>query len=161
MKAVSFKNFHVLVSAPPVVPASLVGGYADGDDVAMMERREDSATDVVGADGQMSVSISTDKSGSMKFKLMQTSKTNRVFNTICNLQEGGPTTFAPIFVVAQDTYRQDMATGTFGYLKKKPPMTRGKKANEQEWEIVVERLDLVFGDPVFAGLSTAAAEAAI
>lgn len=160
MKAHAFKNLHFFISAPPVVPAQEIKGYADGDDVFVADRAVDSVETVVGADGIMSVAIQSDKSGTIKIKLAQTSKSNRFLNTIINLQEGGPSTMAPIFGMMQEVYRQDSAIGSFGVIKKKPTMTRGKKTNDQEWEFVFERLDLVFGDPVFAGLSTAAAEAA-
>ena len=126
---------------------------------AEITRRNDAATDKIGADGKMAVAISADKSGEITFKLMQTSSGNKVLNAIAARQEGGPATFAPVQVQFQDTYRQDIGAGTAGYIKKRPEVTRGAGINTQEWVIVVERLDLLLGDPAFAGMATAVAEA--
>jgi hypothetical protein len=159
MKAYSYLNWVVLVSAPPAIPPHQVGNFADGDDCLMITRRNDAVTDKVGADGKMSIAISADRSGEITLKLQQTSPSNKVLNAIADLQEAGPNTFAPILIQAQDIYRQDMGVGQFGYIKKRPEVTRGAGLNPQEWVIVVERLDLLLGDPAFIGLATAVAEA--
>jgi hypothetical protein len=159
MKAYSFLNMVVVVAAPPAIPSHEVTGFADGDDVIMLTRRNDGVTDKVGADGKMSIAISADRSGEITLKLMQTSPSNKVLNAIHNLQQGGPNTFSPIQVFAQDLSRQDMGVGQFGYLKKLPDISRGKEINPHDWVIVVERMDLLLGDPAFVGLATAIAEA--
>jgi hypothetical protein len=94
----------------------------------------------------MMVSISTDKSGEITFKLQQTSSSNKYLNGLLQLQEAAGAIFTPVRVLFQDTFRQDLASGTVGYLKKPADMQRGAQGNNQEWTIVVERLDLVYGD---------------
>lgn len=139
MKRYSFQDTIMVVNGVEIT------GWADGDDVIDIERRADSITDKMGADGGMMISVGTDKSGSVKFKLMQTSPSNTYLTGLIALQEAAGSTFVPCFLLFRDTYRQDLATGTNGYIKKPAKMTRGAQGNTQEWEIVVERLDLAFG----------------
>lgn len=153
MKGYSFLNGHVIVNGIEIT------GFADGDDVIKLSRRVDAAMDKVGADGNMMVSFSADKSGEITLKLMQIGRGNKYLNGLANLQAGGPTSFIPIAVLWQDTYRQDRGVGAFGYLKKLPDVQRGAEGNTQEWTIVVERLDLLLGDPAFLGVATLIAEA--
>lgn len=151
MKVYSFQNTVMLVNGVEIT------GWADGDDVIKIARRADSASDKMGANGDMMVSISADKSGEFTFKLQQTSSSNKYLMSLCALQEGGAKTFVPVNCLFQDTYRQDLATGTVGYLKKPADLSRGDKAGTQEWTVVVERLDMLLGDPALVGVLTAAA----
>lgn len=151
MNVYSFQNTVMLVNGVEIT------GWSDGDDVIKIGRRADSASDKVGANGDMMVSISADKSGEFTFKLQQTSSSNKYLMSLCALQEGGAKTFVPVNVLFQDTYRQDLATGTVGYLKRPPELSRGPQGGDQEWVIVVERLDLLLGDPALVGVLTAAA----
>lgn len=151
MKVYSFSNTIVNVNGVQLT------GWSEGDDVIKITRRADSATDKVGAGGSMVVSISSDKSGEFSFKLQQTSNSNKFLNSLLALQEGGAKTFVPIVCSFQDTYRKDAAVGTSGYIKKMPDVQRGNGANDQEWVVVVERLDVLLGDPSLVGALTAGA----
>lgn len=151
MKVYSFQNTVMLVNGVEIT------GWADGDDVIKIARRSDSASDKIGANGDMMVSISADKSGEFTFKLQQTSSANKYLMSLCALQEGGAKTFVPVNVLFQDTYRNDLATGTVGYIKRPPELDRGAQAGAQEWVVVVERLDMLLGDPALVGVLTAAA----
>lgn len=159
MKAYSMLDVTVVISAPPVVPAHEVSHYADGDDAIMITRREDGVTDKVGADGKMAIARSANKSGEITLKLMQTSPTNHVLTEIHTLQQQKGGRFIPIEVLFQDVNRQDRAAAVAGYIKKLPELQRGAGVNTQEWVIVCESLDVRLGDPSFAGLPVAAAEA--
>lgn len=152
MKAYSFLNTVVLVNGVALTH------WADGDDVIDISRLEDSATHKIGADGKMAVSISADKSGKMTFKLMQTSPANKVLSALSAAQGEGTGSFVPCSVLFQDTYRKDQGTGTVGYVQKPADMTRGAGVNMTEWTIIVERLDMLLGDPSFAGSPTVLAE---
>lgn len=149
MKVHSFLNTVVLVNGVEIQ------GWADGDDVIQISRRNDSASDRVGADGNMMMSISADRSGSFTFRLMQTSSSNKYLMSLVALMEGGARTFVPVQVSFQDTYRNDNVTGVFGYITKPTDVTRGGAGQTQEWTIVVERLDLLLGDPLLVGAATA------
>jgi hypothetical protein len=159
MKAYSFLDTTVVISAPPVVPAHEVSHYADGDDSIMIKRREDGITDKIGADGKMALARSANKSGEITLKLMQTSPSNHVLVEIYTLQQQKGGKFIPIQVLFQDVNRQDRAAAVAGYIKNLPEITRGAAVNTQEWVIVCESLDVRLGDPNFAGLPVAAAEA--
>lgn len=139
MKIYSFLNTVVLINGRALT------GWGDGDDVIMAERNTDSASHKVGADGKMVVSLSADKSGKFTFKMQKTSDDNAYLNGLCNRQELGADSFVPVAVLMQDTYRQDRASGDTGYIIKQASMSGGDTATLQEWTIMVESLDLIFG----------------
>jgi hypothetical protein len=159
MKAYSALDVTVVISALPAIPAHEVTHYADGDDAIMITRREDAITDKVGMDGRMSIARNANRSGEVTLKLMQTSPTNHVLTEIHTLQQQKGGQFVPISLVFQDTNRQDRAAAVVGYIKKLPEIQRGAGVNTQEWVIVSESLDVRLGDPTFAGLPSAGAEA--
>lgn len=140
MKRYSFQDGVLLVNGVEIT------GWAEGDDVIQVKRRTDSISDKVGAGGEMMISISADKSGEITFKLQQTSSSNKYLMGLLALAEAGNQTFIPINALWQDNYRRDVATGTVGYIKRPADVTRGAQANNQEWTIVTERLDLIFGN---------------
>ena len=120
-----------------------ISGFADGDDVVKFERLTDSASHKVGVDGEMSVAVSSDKSGMATIKLMQTSSSNKYLSGLINLQESG--FFSPIFIQFKDVNNLDLVSGTQGYIKKQAAMNRGAGIVAQEWSIIVERMDLLHG----------------
>lgn len=140
MKRYSFKDTIMVVNGLEIT------GWDEGDDVIDISRREDSISDKVGAGGEMMASVSADRSGSIKIKLQQTSSSNKFLMALCAVQEAAGSDFVPVACMFQDTYRNDLAAGTQGYIKKPADMKRGQKGNSQEWEIIVERLDLLYGD---------------
>ena len=134
MKDYSFLNVVLLVNGVEI------DGYDEGDDVIQLARLGDSASHTIGADGEMSVSISADRSGTMTFRLMQTSTSNGYLSGLIAAQENGA--FVPIFAQFKDTKGGDLGSGTQGYINKPADMTRGTTAGNQEWVITVERLDM-------------------
>lgn len=135
MKDYSFLNTLLLVNGVEMQ------GYDEGDDVITLERLSDSAAHKIGTDGEMTVSISADRSGSVRFRLMQTSTSNALLSGLISSQENGA--FVPVFVQFKDTKGLDLGSGTQGYIPRPAAMVRGTNANAQEWEIVVERLDML------------------
>jgi hypothetical protein len=97
----------------------------------------------------MVISISSDRSGEFTFKLLQTSISNAYLQSIVDLQERGGTGFTGTKVTFQDIYRNDLASGSIGYVKKPAELTRGSNSNTQEWGIVVESLQQVLGSNPF------------
>lgn len=140
MRRYSFSDTIVIINGVEIT------GWADGDDVIQIKRRADAATDKVGAGGSMMVSISADKSGEATFKLQQTSPSNKYLTALAEAQQSSGELFVPTELLFQDSYRNDMAFGTHGYIKKQSDISRGTAAGTQEWTIVVERLDLLLGD---------------
>lgn len=135
MKEYSFLDTLLLVNGVEM------SGFDEGDDVIALDRLNDSAAHKIGTDGEMTVSISADRSGTIMFKLMQTSSSNSYLSGLVSAQENGA--FVPIFVQFKDTRGGDLGSGTQGYINKPASMSRGTNANSQEWTITVERLDLL------------------
>lgn len=157
IKVYSFQAAHMVVSAGALMTS--ISGESPGDDVFKFTRAEDSVFDEVGADGQMVCSVNTNKSGSTHIKLSQTSPSNAVLLAIEALAAGGPNTFVPVSVGFQDSNRQDTIGGLSGYIKKIPDISRGVKASHMEWEIRLENLDVILGNPVQPLAAQAAASA--
>ena len=136
MKEYSFLNTLLLVNGVEI------GGYDEGDDVITLARINDSAAHKVGTDGEMTVSISADRTGGVTFRLMQTSDSNAYLSGLISSQENGA--FVPLFIQFKDTLGGDLGSGTQGYITKPADMVRGTNANNQEWVINVERLDMLY-----------------
>lgn len=139
MKAYSFLNTIVVVNGVEIV------GWSEGDDAIDIKRLADSATHKIGCAGDMMVSLSADRSGSFTFKLQQVSSSNAYLESLLAQQENGADTFTPISVLFQDTFRNDLGQASAGYIKRPSDLKRGEKAGEQEWEVIVERLVLEYG----------------
>lgn len=137
MKDYSFLNTLLLINGVEI------SGFDEGDDVISLTRLNDSAAHKIGTDGEMTISISADRSGNIVFRLMQSSDSNTYLSGLITAQENGA--FIPIFIQFKDTKGLDLGSGTQGYITKPADMVRGTNANSQEWTIVVERLDLLHG----------------
>jgi hypothetical protein len=135
MKEYSFLDTIFLVNGVEI------SGYDEGDDVISLDRLNDSASHKIGTDGEMTVGLSADRSGTIVFRLMQTSDSNSYMSGLITAQENG--IFVPIFAQFKDTRGNDLGSGTQGYIPKPAGMTRGTAPGNQEWSIVVERLDLL------------------
>jgi hypothetical protein len=122
-----------------------ITGWDEGDDVIDIKRLSDSATHKVGAGGEMMVALSADRSAEVTIKLHQSSSSNAYIKRLLDLQEAGAATFAPLPLLFQDTYRQDLAEASAVYIKKPSDMKRGKGLNSHEWTFVAERLNLEYG----------------
>ena len=135
MKEYSFLDTLLLVNGVGI------SGFDEGDDVINLDRINDSASHKIGTDGEMTLSISADRSGTVVFRLMQSSDSNTYLSGLISAQENGA--FIPIFVQFKDTRGGDLGSGTQGYINRPASMSRGTNANSQEWTITVERLDLL------------------
>lgn len=118
-----------------------MSGFDEGDDVIEVDRFNPSSSHSISADGVMTVSLSADRSGYFRFRLNQTSDSNKYLSGVVAGQENG--VFVPIFAQFKDTRGNDLGSGTQGYIAKPAGMTRGTNSNAQEWEVIVERLDLL------------------
>jgi len=135
MQDYSLSNTVVLIQGVAL------SGYDEGDDVITLDRLNDSTTHTICVDGEMSVSLSDDRSGTATFRLMQTSDSNAFLSGLLIAQENGA--FVPLFVQFKDTRGNDLASGTQGYINRPAPMIRGTNVNSQEWILTFERLDFI------------------
>jgi len=157
-RAYSILENHVLISASGYATFE-IDGWAEGDDVLTVKRAADLATHKIGADGNMVISLNPDRSGEITLKLQQTSSANKKLLQLAGTAVSA-TTWVPVMVSWQDSYRQDMAAGSPGYIKSFPEVKRGRESTEQEWTIIVANLQLLLGDPVaIAGTPQAVAAA--
>ena len=135
MQTYSFADITLLVQGVEIT------GYDEGDDIITLDRLNDSAAHTIGGDGEMTVSLSTDRSGSVVFRLLSTSDSNALMSGLISSQENGA--FIPVFVQMKDNRNNDLGSGTQGYILRPSAMVRGQNVQPQEWTIVVERLDLL------------------
>ena len=135
MKSFSFNNVSLLVQGQEIT------GYPEGEDIILAERLEDNAEHVIGVDGNMTLSISNDRSGTLVFKLMQNSQSNLLMTTLVTAQENGA--FVPVFVQCRNTEGGEFMSGTQGYIPRPAALGFGQNAREVEWTIVCERLDFI------------------
>lgn len=135
MKSYSFNNVILLVQGQEIT------GWPEGQDVITFKRLGDSANHLIGVDGGMTVNISNDRSGSCVFKLLQNSESNLLLTGLITAQENG--LFVPVFVQCRNTEGGELISGTQGYLTKPADMGFGEKLKENEWTIVMERLDFI------------------
>lgn len=126
-----------------LVNANEIKGFDEGDDTIVAERLNDSASHTIGADGEMAISLSMDRSGTLTFRLLQISDSNAIMSGLINAQENGA--FVPVFVQMLDNKGNDLISGTQGYVQRQSTVTRGTGINNQEWVLVLERLDFVLG----------------
>lgn len=135
MKTYSFNNVIMLVQGQEIT------GWPEGDDAILCERLVESASHVIGIDGSMTMFISADRSGTIKFKLKQDSKSNELLTALITSQENGA--FIPIFVQIRNTEGGEFISGTQGYIPKPSSIKFGGKTEANEWTIVAERLDII------------------
>lgn len=135
MKQYSAANNILLVNGIEIT------GFDEGDDVIKGERTKDSASDKVGVDGEMSVSYTQDKSGMVTIRLMSTSDSNGFLMAIVNAAENGA--FVPVNVMFKNTNNGEVLGGSQGYIKRPPNISRGENVTAQEWQIKVERYDVI------------------
>ena len=137
MKEYSFLNVSLLINGVEI------SGYAEGDDVIQVARREDSASDVVGADGEMSLSVNANRSGTVTFRLQQTSDSNAYMSSLINAAEASVN---PVITAQMtDVSTGDLAQGSKGYVTRPADMARGSQSSDQEWVVVVENLYMLNG----------------
>jgi len=135
MKQYSFANITLLIQGIEI------SGFDEGDDVIALDRLSDSAAHTIGADGEMTVSLSLDRSGTVGFRLLSTSTSNAFLSGLINAQENGA--YIPVFVQMKDNLNNDLGSGTQGYIQRPASMVRGANVQPQDWVIVVERLDML------------------
>jgi hypothetical protein len=137
MDTYSFANTIVLVNGIEIV------GWDEGDDVIAIKKNAPPAAVKVGAGGDACAAISSDQSGTFTFKMKHTSPSNRYLQKLVNQAQNG--NFVPIRVLFKDTARNDLGEGTDGIITGQPGISRGAGISTNEWEIFVERLDILLG----------------
>jgi len=128
-----------------VVNGVAITGWDEGDDVIDIARLAPLVQPRVGAGGAMMLSLSSNRSGRIKFKLLQTSSDNAMMMALANLQQAGPGRWAPLHILFQDLYRRDLAVGSKGAIELLPNLRRGSQGSSMEWSVIVEDLYMILG----------------
>ena len=137
MTKYAFKDEIVLVAGVPL------SGFAEGDDVVQGSRNVEAFTHSVGADGKMLVTQNADRSGSFRFRLQRGSTSNAYLNALFANQERGHFIALPVGIV--NTKSGDSVGGTKGYITKPADVSFGNGAGGQEWTLMVEDYEALFG----------------
>jgi hypothetical protein len=117
------------------VNGRLISGYAQGDDAIKLEQREATASDVVGAAGDMMVNVSANDSHMIKIKLLPTAEDN---DYLAALYEAFLAGNIPVLAASlTNTRTGESYHAVAGYIPKKPALQLGDKGTAREWEIVV------------------------
>lgn len=121
-----------------------IKNFAEGDDVVSYEYREDTVTDVVGADGNMQASVSANQSATITIKLLGTAPENDYFETLYHQFLNGEIDGITVSMFDSVTGKGEVATS--GYIPKLANKAKGANIQSREWTIVVPRLDIQRGN---------------
>jgi hypothetical protein len=140
MQQYSFLNYVTTINGVPVT------GWAEGDDVIQVSRREDAFADNVGADGKMIMYQTANRSGEITFKLQQQGEGNILLNALYAQQEALRGQNAPVTITLTNIADPlDSVLGANCYVTKPADITRGTGVNSQEWTLIAETLVLSYG----------------
>lgn len=126
--AFSFNNVAAFIGSVPVE------GFTEGDDVLLIEPGADPAQYAVGADGDVVLSLTTNRSALITLKLHHASETHKYLTSLYNrMVSGNMRTFSFSAV--------DTGTGEGGYadtcaIVKKPANSYGAQAGSREWQLL-------------------------
>lgn len=119
------------------------GGLADGEFVSW-SWDSNVADDVVGTDGEVSVSVNNDARATVTLKLMQTSDLNRVLVQLMNLRRrgGGALGIGPFALMVGHTGETLVAPES--WILKPPDGSLDRTATAREWQIRLGNADYDF-----------------
>ena len=129
LQSYSFKQVVVMIGELPVE------GFFEGDDAVMIERNNDTATPLIGADGATTVSVSGDDSAMVTLKLQPSSAANRFLENKHKQQRGG--SVQPFAVSVRDTTNGEGGSGPEATIVQRPQRDFGSNVTVREWKIFV------------------------
>jgi hypothetical protein len=123
-----------------VGPVLVDSGFADGE-FLRIEQESDDAEDVVGSDGEVSVSRTNDSRANVTILVMQTSDSNDGLSALSALFKtapGGAGGIVPI--VIRDKNGRTLVTGANCWVGRAPDRSFDRTAQANEWKIRVAHL---------------------
>jgi len=121
----SFKNVNAIFGI------NEIEGWADGDDCLVIEESADRFTKTVGAKGEVIRTQVNDKSVTITIKLLQSSASNAILNSIKILDDETGTGVLPF--IYTDTTAGESYIVKNAWISKTPTVTRGRNQNDMEW----------------------------
>jgi len=121
----SFKNVSAIVGIEEVE------GWADGDDCLVIEPAAPRFAKVVGAKGDVTRSQSNDMSVKITLKLLQTSSTNAVLQTLETADRETGLGVVPFIYTNKETGESYIVKNV--WIAEMPTVTRGRNQNDMSW----------------------------
>lgn len=123
-----------------VINDSEITSFFEGEDVIHIEQTEDQFSDVIGEDGDMIVSASSNESGTVKLKLMPESAGNSVMMGLYNNQKQSGASIGRFSLTVRNKNGKEGSACEGGYIPKAPPLTFGGKPTVREWIVKFRRV---------------------
>jgi hypothetical protein len=121
------------------VGGDLIKGYADGEFVTIEENAE-RIISAVGTDGEVSVSRVLNRSATITIKLMQTSDSNDVFESMMAANQRGPGLPGTKNVMIRDRQGRSLHEAPTCLVSEAPAVSYDKSATPREWKLFVPEL---------------------
>ena len=125
-----------------VFGGAILTGYAE-DSFVKIEVNSDAFTTHVGADGEVSRTRNTDKSGKVTVTLKQTSDSNDILSGFYTADIATLQGYLPIIV--KDNVGRTLAAGSSAWISKLPESEFGKEIGDREWVLDVADLQYFVG----------------
>lgn len=106
-------------------------GFAEGDDVVVIEVETDQFLDMAGAKGDVVRSQSNDNRCTVACKLLQTSVSNKELTAIYNADRELGTGVSPMVIEDKETGETFVINNA--WIQKYPIITRGQGVNSMDW----------------------------
>jgi hypothetical protein len=123
-----------------IVGTQAVVGYHEGSFVEI-DRTVDTAELEIGSDGEATMTIKPNQSGSFKFTLQQSSPTNDYFTTLFSALQQKNTAIAVVPVSVQDKNGTSIASCKQGFIQKVTKITFADKPEAREWTFLTGYLN--------------------
>lgn len=128
---------------PTEVTVSFAGitiqGFADGEFVRV-EQDTDDFTDVVGTDGEVSRSKTSDRRATVTFLLMQTSATNILLSALSNADRDAPGGAGVGALYIRDRQGTSLHRAAEAWIQKPPNVSYDRTPGPREWVIRCAKL---------------------
>lgn len=118
-------------------------GFADGEFVTV-KFVSDAALDVVGTDGEVSVSPNADRRADIEIKLMSTSDSNDYLTGVAELQRITPGMGVGAFLV-RDRNGRSVYQAASTWIVKEPDVSLDKTATPRVWKLRCDVMNAVHG----------------
>jgi len=122
-----------------------ITGWADGD-ALMVEYDEDSWTEYIGCDGEVTRVYQSRKHGTITIRLGPLSASNRTLAQLKRTDDETGVATVPIFIF--DMLGGDQFLAPQAWCKKDPGRTFGRDVTEKEWIYFAPRIEAVHGGGV-------------
>lgn len=133
---------------PTEVSVSFAGvviqGYADGEFIRV-EGASDDFSDVVGTDGEVSRSKTSDRRATVTFILMQTSSTNALLSAISNADRDAPGGAGVGALFIRDRQGTSLYRAAEAWIIKPPNASFDRTPTSREWAIRCAKLQRADG----------------